>query len=173
MAAGSDPSRDVALLAGMPLRYLREAAGICETTGTAVLPAGAQGDLARTRPGTEVLLMATQAGENEVPAATWSARFHGAIVAAADSYPDALPPSWVADRRTPQPEGRPVPRSPFGDDEAVERSDDPGQQCYFEVGSLEELPRAAWVFVNELVPKQQRGGRTYVPRSPRLVERPA
>ena len=30
-------------------------------------------------------------------------------------------------------------------------------------------PQRAWVFANELVPKQQRGGRTFVPRTPRLI----
>jgi hypothetical protein len=39
--------------------------------------------------------------------------------------------------------------------------------------SLSELPKEAWTFVNELVPKQERGGRSYFPRTPRLVERPS
>jgi hypothetical protein len=157
----------------MPLRYLLEAAEICDATGTAVLPAGAPGDLDRTAPGTEVLVVATEAGDQEVAAATWSARFVGDLSPGTDAYPEALPPSWLEDRKAPQPSAPPAPRSPFGDDDGDEPSIDRGEQRYFEVDSLEELPNAAWVFVNELVPKQERRGRTYLPRAPRLVERPS
>jgi hypothetical protein len=157
----------------MPLRYLVEARRICEVAGSSVLPAGAPGDLDRTAAGTEVLFVVTRAGEQDPPAATWAARFVGTVTAVAAAYPDGLPPSWLEDHRAPRVAPDPVPRSPFGDDETDERSSDAGEQRYFEVESIAELPNAAWVFVNELVPKQERGGRTYLPRAPRLVERPS
>jgi hypothetical protein len=40
------------------------------------------------------------------------------------------------------------------------------------VSGLGPLPREEWVFANELVPKQRRGGRTFEPHAPVLVARP-
>ena len=163
---------ELVLLVGMPLRHLREAASICAAKGRAVLPAGGQGDLARTATGAEVLVVATHAGEEEVPAATWSAEFVGVVSAVPGTFPEGLPEGWLEERRAARPASPAVPRSPFGDDADEETADPPGEQTYFEVRSLTELPTTGWIFVNELVPKQERGGRTYVPRTPRLVERP-
>ena len=39
-----------------------------------------------------------------------------------------------------------------------------GPQSFFRVSGLSPLPRAEWVFANELVPKQQRRGRAFIPR---------
>jgi hypothetical protein len=41
------------------------------------------------------------------------------------------------------------------------------------VEDLRELPMQEWVFTNELVGKQRRGGRTFFPRVPTLVRPPA
>jgi hypothetical protein len=160
------------LLVGMPLLYLIEAAQICAVSGTAVLPAGAAGDLADTAPGTEVLFVATQAGEHEIPAATWGARFVGTVTAGPDEYPEGLPPGWLEARLHPRAAPTSIQRSAFGDQDIEEPTDDVGEQSYFEVEAFAELPNASWIFVNELVPKQVRQGRTYFPRAPRLVERP-
>ena len=82
---------------GMPLVHLRSAAEICERHGRVVLPAGGPGDLDRTAPGATVLLMASDAGDDEVAAATWSARFVGRVhYEPGDPLPTMLPASWVA-----------------------------------------------------------------------------
>jgi hypothetical protein len=171
--SGAQPgTSELVLLVGMPLRHLQEAASICAARGSAVLPAGGQGDLVRMAKGTEVLLVATQAGEEQVPAATWTADFVGSVPVAAGTFPEGLPEGWVREWRAARSPAVDVPRSPFGDDEDDEPLDPGAEPNYFEVRSLTELPTAERIFVNELVPKQERGGRTYVPRSPRLVERP-
>ena len=59
------------------------------------------------------------------------------------------------------------------DDEDDEDKDDAGPQCYFEVERLEPIPKEGWVFANELVRKQERGGRAFFPRAPRLIRPPA
>ena len=137
-----------------------------------VLPAGGAGDLGSAATGTEVLFIASEAGEREVPAATWRAELIGTVSAVPDTFPDDLPAGWVEERQVAPPPPPAVPRSPFGDREDDEPRNTDAEQSYFEVRSLIELPKAAWIFVNELVPKQQRGGRSYFPRTPRLVERP-
>ena len=47
-----------------------------------------------------------------------------------------------------------------------------GPQSFLEVTDLELLPREDWVFTNELVPKQARRGRAFLPRVPTLVDLP-
>lgn len=158
----------------MPLRHLVAAADICAATGTVVLPAGGEGDLDLAPPGTEVLFIASEAGEREVPAVTWRAELAGIVPAPAGSYPEGLPAGWIAEREADSATPTVVPRSPFGDDdEEDEVATADGGQAFFAVRSLGELPRGEWVFVNELVPKQERGGRTFFPRTPRLVPRPS
>jgi len=167
------PEQERVLLVGMPLRHLIEAARICASRGAVVLPAGGAGDLGRATPGTEVVFIASEAGEREVPAATWSAELIGIVPAGPDVFPDGLPTGWVEERQAAPPPASAVPRSPFGDPDEDESRGTNAEQSYFEVRSLTELPKAEWIFVNELVPKQERGGRSYFPRTPRLVERPS
>jgi hypothetical protein len=167
------PKQESVLLVGMPLRHLIEAARLCASRGAVVLPAGGAGDLGRAEPGTDVLFIASEAGEREVPAATWSAELIGTVPAIPDAFPDGLPAGWVEERQVAQPPASAVLRSPFGDRDDDEPRDTNAEQSYFEVRSLTELPKPAWIFVNELVPKQERGGRSYFPRTPRLVERPS
>ncbi len=167
------PEAERVLLVGMPLRHLIEAARICASRGAVVLPAGGVGDLSSATPGTEVLFIASEAGEREVPASTWSAELIGIVPSGPDSFPDGLPAGWVEERHNAPPPAPAVPRSPFGDPDDDEPQSTNAEQSYFEVRSLTELPKAAWIFVNELVPKQERGGRSYFPRTPRLVERPS
>ena len=167
------PEPERVLLVGMPLRHLIEAARICASRGAVVLPAGGAGDLLSAPTGTDVLFIASEAGEREVPAATWSAELIGIVLAGSDGFPDGLPSGWVEERQEAPPPAPAVPRSPFGDREDDDGRNSDAEQSYFEVRSLTELPKAAWIFVNELVPKQERGGRFYFPRTPRLVERPS
>jgi hypothetical protein len=57
------------------------------------------------------------------------------------------------------------------DDEDEEDEDDdlPGPQSFLRVTALAPIPRDRWIFANELVPKQRRGGRSFVPPVPRLI----
>ena len=167
------PEPERVLLVGMPLRHLIEAAQICASRGAVVLPAGGAGDLSSAAPGTEVLFITSEAGEREVPAATFRAELIGTVPAGPDAFPDGLPTGWVEERQVASSPAAVVPRSPFGDLEDDESGSTNAKQCYFEVRSLTELPKAAWIFVNELVPKQERRGRSYFPRTPRRVERPS
>ena len=163
-----------ALLMGMPLVHLRSAAETCERHGRGVLPAGGPGDLDRTAPGATVLLMASDAGDDEVSAATWSARFVGRVHhEPGDPLPTMLPGSWV---ETHAADGPPSPVEPVAVDDDDDDDDDEdavGPQSFLVVEGLRELPMQEWVFTNELVDKQRRGGRTFFPRVPTLVRPPA
>ena len=169
MAPETPAAAESILLVGMPLLLLQEAADRCSAAGTAVLPAGGPGDLPRAGSGTEVLFVAGDADERPAPAATWEAELVGLVDASPGSFPEGLPPSWIADRR--EAAGTDVARSRFGDDEDEEHATET-TQTYFAVRALHELPSAERVHVNELVPKQERGGRTFFPLTPRLVARP-
>ena len=74
--------------------------------------------------------------------------------------------------------GEPADTGPGVDaDEDVDGDDDwdddeIGPQAFLEVTGLTELPRADWLFTSELVRKQARGGRSYRPRVPTLVDLP-
>lgn len=150
-------------MAGLPSRHLEGAAEICRLTGRVVLPAGSPGDLSQAPPGTTVLLMIS--GPDAVPAATWRATLVGHLEPSDDAFPDGLPPSWLEDRLT---AGDASPAAEDEDDEP----DDTGPQSYFEVERLEPLAKQEWVFANELVRKQERGGRAFFPRAPRLFRSP-
>jgi hypothetical protein len=168
------------LLTGVPARHLVEATAIVDAEGSVVLPAGAPGDLDRTAPGTVVLLVASGTGD-AVPAATWRASYRGRIAYAdGDPYPERVPPGWLiehGDRVDTEGAAAPEAGAGVGDpgveeDEDVEDEEDRGPQSFFEVSDLRPLRREDWVFTNELVPKQQRGGRTFLPAAPRLVRAP-
>lgn len=152
------------LVAGLPSRHLDGAVEICRLAGRVVLPAGSPGDLDVAPPGTTVLLMIS--GHDAVPAATWRATLVRRIEAPDDRLPDGLPPTWLEDRLAAD------MTSPATDDDDDEQ-DDAGPQSYFEVERLEALPKEGWVFANELVRKQERGGRAFFPRAPRLIRPPA
>jgi hypothetical protein len=129
-----------------------------------VLPAGSPGDLDLAPPGTVVLLMIS--GHDAVPAATWRATLMRRIEPVGDGFPDGLPPSWLEDRLAADEPARET------DDDDERDEDDAGPQSYFEVERLEPLPKQEWVFANELVRKQERGGRAFFPRAPRLIRPP-
>jgi len=162
------------LVVAMPLRHLEAARVVCEQTGTATLPAGGPGDLDDAPPGATVLVIATEAGDAEVPAATWRGVLEGRMPhQPGDPLPDGLPGTWVEERARSEAEhpseedrGR---ESDDDDEEDDEEDDEAGTQAFFLVRELAPSPRDMWVHANELVPKQQRGGRTFIPRTPRLV----
>ena len=168
---------DRVLVVAMPLRHLEAASAVCEQTGSATLPAGGPGDLDDARPGATVLVIATEAGDAEVPAATWRGVLEGRVPHQhGDPWPDGLPGTWLEEHA--RSEAGSASREERGgvlDDDEEEEDDEMddedvvGPQTFFRVRELAPSPRDRWVHVNELVPKQQRGGRTFFPRTPRLV----
>ena len=159
----------------MPLRHLEAARVVSEQTGAATLPAGGPGDLDDAPPGATVLVIATEAGDAEVPAATWRAVFEGRVPhQPGDPLPGGLPGTWVGEHARfeadPPSEGDRGGVPDEDEDEDEDEEDDVvGPQTFFLVRDLAPSPRDTWVHANELVPKQQRGGRTFTPRTPRLV----
>ncbi len=176
-----DPDR--ALVLAMPLRHLETGLAVLGAEGSVVLPAGGPGDLDETPLGTRVLVIATEAGDAEVPAATWSAVFAGRVAhAPGDPWPSGLPATWIDEHPEPGPAARPPGPPPADDDdedddedgededeEDLDEEDLRGPQSFLRVTSLGEMPQDRWIFANELVPKQRRGGRSFVPHVPRLI----
>ena len=164
-----------ALLIAIPLRHLQSGADAGSTAPT-VLPAGGVGDLETAPSGTPVFVMATDAGEAEVPAATWRATLVARLPHQPGSpWPEGLPASWV-EEHPPGADAPPVVGSDDDqeDDEADDDEDDDevGPQTFLAVAGLEPLPREAWLFTNELVRKQARRGRSFRPRVPTMVDLP-
>jgi hypothetical protein len=165
-----------ALLIAIPLRHLQATLEIPE--GRIVLPAGGPGDLDATAPGVSVLVMPTDEEGSEISAATWRATFARRVPYEPGSpWPDGLPTSWIAEHPAPPP--APAPTAPGPDDDLEEHDEleelddeDAGPQSFLEVVELGPLPRQEWVFANELVGKQARGGRYFRPRVPTLVDLP-
>ena len=110
-----DPDR--ALVLAMPLRHLEAGLAVLGTEGSVVFPAGGPGDLDETPLRTRVLVIATEAGDAEVPAATWSAAFAGRVAyAPGDPWPAGLPATWIEEH--PEPEvARPASPPPADDEE--------------------------------------------------------
>jgi hypothetical protein len=167
-----DGGNDRALLVAMPSRHLDSAAERCRSHGSVVLPAGGPGELDDARPTARVLLIATDDEGQSEPAATWAAEFHERVShRQGDPWPDGLPPTWVDEHPTDPTRDAP-PIDPDDEDDDAADPDRVGPQAFFRVRALEPLSRSAWVFANEVVAKQRRGGRTFVPRVPILVELP-
>lgn len=161
----SAEASDLVLLAGIPRRHLSSVVETCAANGRVILPAGRPGDLDRVEAGAEVRLMIV--GEDEVPAATWRASFVRRVDPQ-DDLAGLVPSSWLEERRA-------APASDEGEDDDEddeEENEGSGTQSYFEVERLEELPKQDWVFANEVVRKQERGGRSFLPRGPRLIRLP-
>lgn len=172
------PEHDRVLLVAMPLRHLESAQAVQDAHGLVVMPAGSPGALDETPIDTPVLFIAIDAGGVEVPAATWVATFAGRVEHDPDAgWPGALPPTWLDEHpstvgRATRAEPQPDRDGEYEDDEAEDDAGVFGPQSFFSVRALSSLPRTEWIFANELVPKQQRKGRTFLPRAPRLIARP-
>jgi len=170
---------DRALLIAMPIRHLESS--VLAPGSTAVLPAGGPGDLDSAVAGMPVLVIAT--GEDSVPAVTWRATLVGRVAYEAGSpWPDHLPPTWVEEHPAPGSVDPSTSAAPDGDsdedeydeydDDDDDEDDEVGPQSFLQVEDLQVLPRHSWLFANELVRKQARGGRTFRPRVPTLVDLP-
>ncbi len=122
--------------------------------------------------------MPTDEDDTEISAATWRATFVRRVPYTPGSpWPEGLPSSWTAEHPPPVPEPAPATAGP--EDEPDEPDDvediddeDAGPQSFLEVAELAPMPRPEWLFANELVGKQARGGRYFRPRVPTLVTVP-
>jgi len=122
--------------------------------------------------------MPTDEDDTEISAATWRATFVRRVAYEPGSpWPEGLPASWTAEH--PAPEPAPAAADPDDavdlddeDEDAWEDDEDIGPQSFLEVVDLAPLPRQEWLFANELVGKQARGGRYFRPRVPTLVDLP-
>jgi hypothetical protein len=176
-----------ALLIAMPLRHLESA--VAAGAEAVVLPAGGPGDLDAVAAGMEVVVIVTHAGEDEVPAATWHATFVRRVpYEPEEPWPAGLPATWVAEHPIADPVDVEAPArdgeadeddeddedDEYEDDDYDEQDDDDavGPQSFLEVTHLRALPRHSWLFTNELVRKQARGGRSFRPRVPTIVNLP-
>ncbi|HSL09710.1 MAG TPA: hypothetical protein VLA82_00140 [Actinomycetota bacterium] len=177
---------DRALFVAMPERHLRSAAasGVADV----VLPLGRSGDLARTPSGCAVYLVTLDDDGIAGPAATWRATLVGWTERDADADLDdvrGLPPSWRNERASRAtaaagPDVEPTastvrePSTDTADDEADDDDDegDAPRQLLMTVDGLTPLDRRDWIFCNEVVPKQRRGARSFVPMTPTLVDLP-
>jgi hypothetical protein len=166
------------ILAAVPLRHLRSALEVCAQRGRVALPATGRGDLDAAQPGDAVYLYAYQVGDRPVPAATWRATFVRAVAATDGVHPepDLTPPSWREDRLAAAEPPAPVdPDDPDDPDELDEPDELAGvgpPELFLEVAELRELAKRDWLFTNELVRKQDRGARAFVPVAPIRVPLP-
>lgn len=169
---------DVALLLACPSADLDGATERVATFGLTLLPAGGAGDLDRCTPQLPLYLVVIDE-DGAQPAATWFGRLLGSVPLDEPSPEDLLPPSWnerhadvYARARTPVVDA--ASRGGPGDDEDGEdgEGEETAQQMFIPVTDLKPLARSSWLFTNELVPKQARGGRRFAPLVPTLVQLP-
>lgn len=180
MSDGESSGRPRSLLAAVPRRHLESALIVQRRRGCVALPALGVGDLGAAPPGADVYLYAYEEGGRPVPAATWRARLLRWAPAERDgAYPydgDLVPPSLIQEMlvaRELLASGPPAssPNATTGAEPDL-AADPPPAGAYFEVEGLEELPKEAWLFTNELVPKRDRGARYFMPRAPVLAALP-
>ena len=160
------------LVLSCPSEDLASAAAVITAHGFALLPAGGEGDLGRAA-GLQLLYIVEVSDGGPRSAATWCAHLGNSVPLSSPDPADVLPPSWV----TRHPEAYSRSRTPdvgSGDGpseaELWDDEDEPSPvQVFVPVTNLRTLPRDQWIFTNELVRKQQRGGRRFAPRVPTMV----
>lgn len=166
---------DVALLLACPGADLEGAAVRVATYGLALLPAGGAGDLERCSPHLTLYLVVVDE-DGARPAATWSAQLLDSVPLDHPRPDELLPPTWherhadaYAQARAPAVDAESL-IDPLDDDEDGE--EDRARQVFIPVSDLTPLTKSSWLFTNELVPKQARGGRRFAPLVPTLVQLP-
>lgn len=165
-----------ALLLACPSTDLGGAAEAEATYGLALLPAGGVGDLARCSPRLSLYLVAIDE-DGARPAATWSAQLLGSVPLTDPTPEELLPPTWHARHRGAYAEARaPLVATPSAGEHVDDDDDDDlenqPRQIFIPVSDLNPLDKSSWLFTNELVPKQARGGRRFAPLVPTLVRLP-
>jgi hypothetical protein len=191
---------DAALFIAMPARHLRSATA-SGPEGPIALPLGRLGDLPRAPVGCPVYVVALDDDGIASAAATWRAslrRWWEPSTEPTEQEAARLPPTWLEERRAAEPTAvedagaeRTGPSTGAGaapaflaDDEDEDDEDDEDgideddldhdrpRQVFLEVEDLVQLPPRERVFTNEVVPKQRRGARSFVPMAPTLVRLP-
>jgi hypothetical protein len=176
------PDDDIALFVAMPDRHLQSASAL--DRDVVDLPLGRPGDVPRASRGCAVYLVALDDDGVADRAATWRASFVTWTDPGTDqgaSLP-GLPPSWIEERAAEDVADEPAPgEEPQAgadedeNDDEEDRDDEDGErprQVFISVEGLAPLERRDWIFTNEVVPKQRRGSRTFVPMTPTLVRLP-
>ncbi len=181
---------DLALFVAMPERHLLSAASL--DGSPVVLPLGRLGDVPRAAIGCRVYCVALDDEGVAGPAATWGGTFAGWSAPDDDDLPadpTGLPPTWLEDRAAAAatadaeaaapPDAADTPGrvedavAQGEDDEDDDDDPDRPRQVFVTVHGLVALERRDWIFANEVVPKQRRGARSFVPMTPTLVRLPA
>jgi len=165
------------LVLSCPSDDLASAAHVITRHGLALLPAGGEGDLSRAA-GLQLLYIVEIANDGPRSAATWCADLGISVPLSTPDPADVLPPSWMS--RHPEAYSRSRggaaatgPSDGPSEAELWDDEDEPSPvQVFVPVTNLRRLPREQWIFTNELVRKQQRGGRRFAPRVPTLVVLP-
>lgn len=152
----SPDSGVVALLLACPAHDIAAAAQVQASRGIAVIPAGAVGDLDHCGMLTDLYLLEIR-DDGIAPAATWSAKLLSSMTLFDPDPAELLPSTWTE-------------RHPHAYSMARHRTE--RQQVFLPVADLTPLPKAEWLFTNELVSKRVRGGRRFAPRSPTIVTLP-
>ena len=172
-AVGGDADHRALVLAlSCPEDDLIGAREVLARHDTVLLPAGGPGDLERSA-GIETLyiIAVTQGGVRA--AATWRADLAMSTPLTEPRPELLLPPSWRARHPRAYAQAREqTPDTAPGDADLWDDDEPEPQQIFVPIVALVELPRSEWIFSNELVPKQDRRGRSFAPRVPTLVKLP-
>ena len=164
------------LVLSCPSEDLASAAMVISRHGLALLPAGGEGDLGRAAGIQQIYIVEIDVGGPR-SAATWCADLGVSVPLVSPDPADMLPPSWVTRHPDAYSRSREVNDAHHSDGpteaELWDDDDEPSPvQVFVPVTNLRTLPRSEWVFTNELVRKQLRGGRRFAPRVPTLVTLP-
>lgn len=159
-----------------PTEDLRALPEVLRRFGRALVPAGGVGDLARAA-GVDELYLVEVTADGPLPAVTWRARLSRSTPLTDPDPGQLLPASWhvrhpLAYRAARTPHAPALPESDDWDDDWDDEDEDLPIQVFVPIATLDPVPRAEWVFTNELVPKQQRRGRRFAPRVPTVVHLP-
>jgi hypothetical protein len=177
MNAVDHPDDEIALFVAMPERHLVSAAAL--DPQTILLPVGRLGDLPRTPPGSHLYVVVLDDQGVAAPAATWRGTFAGWTEPGEEKEGAVIPPTWLAEREAAAigdedaggADGTANHEDEEGDEDEADDEDRP-RQVFIATEALVPLDRRDWVFANEVVPKQPRGARSFVPMTPTLVRLP-
>ena len=165
--------RPHALLFACPAEDIAAAATTNGELGMALLPAGGAGDLEQCTLQTPLYLVEI-AAEGVRPSVTWQATLLGSVSLVNPDPSRLLPSTWTERHAHAYAQARGFETMSVESD-GEDDEDDEGlelRQVFIPVTNIEALPQSEWLFTNELVPKQARGGRRFAPRVPTLVHLP-
>jgi hypothetical protein len=157
----AEPAR--ALLVAIARDRLDEARAIEDASGSVAVGVRRTDDLEAVSPGMPVLIYAFEPGRR-VSSVTWCATFAAVV--------EEAPPGAID-----LPAGPPPAPEDGGGDLGDVPDPDPDDDeeravAYVVLRDIAPLPDREHIATNELVPKQQRGARFFMPRDPRLVHLP-